>query len=287
MTVAISCNLSEGVVFGVDSAATVPAPGGGVAKVFENAEKLFQLGNKPVGIATYGIAGFERRGIGSFIREFELINPKGVISESTELIRIVEQLRIFFLDVYRRSIVPAIEEETKDKFDKIPKEKIPIFGLVVGGFSKGAYLSEVWNITIPINDQENSGINSRGQGSFGTDWFATFEPIRRYIKGYDPRLIDEVLKLTQSMKGSEYSEEEFNQIRETLKRHEYVIPFDAMPLEEGIAHTKFLVELAINHHRYAIGAPIVGGNVNLGKVTYKMENFELLANDNLERMLIK
>src|SRR5206468_6888121 len=42
MSVAIACNLSDGVVLAVDSAVTVPDPaGGGVAKVYENAQKLF------------------------------------------------------------------------------------------------------------------------------------------------------------------------------------------------------------------------------------------------------
>jgi hypothetical protein len=48
VSVAIACNLSDGVVLAVDSAVTVPDPtGAGVAKVYENAQKLFQLGESP------------------------------------------------------------------------------------------------------------------------------------------------------------------------------------------------------------------------------------------------
>jgi hypothetical protein len=46
VTVAVSCNLSDGVILGVDSAVTVPAPQG-IVKVYENAEKLFSLGSAP------------------------------------------------------------------------------------------------------------------------------------------------------------------------------------------------------------------------------------------------
>jgi hypothetical protein len=35
MTVAVSCNLSDGVILGVDSAVSAPAPGGGgIAKIY-------------------------------------------------------------------------------------------------------------------------------------------------------------------------------------------------------------------------------------------------------------
>jgi hypothetical protein len=50
MTVAISLNLSDGVVLAADSAATVPGEGGSVLKTYENAEKLFALGNRPIGV---------------------------------------------------------------------------------------------------------------------------------------------------------------------------------------------------------------------------------------------
>lgn len=280
MTVAVSCNISEGVILGVDSAVTVPSPEGGVVKVFENAEKLFQLGDRPIGIAIYGIAGFENRGIGSFIREFELKDPEGVIENKKSIGEVVEQLRNFFYQVYNRTVVPIIEDATKTKLDSIPIEKLPVFGLVIGGFSDDSYLSEVWNVVVPLHKEKNTAIKTREQGSFGTNWFATFEPIRRYIKGYDPRLIDQLIAYTQQKSNYTFSENELQEIGQIINGFEYQIPFDAMPLEEGVAHTRFLVELAINHHRYAIGAPIVGGKVNIGKVTYNNKGFEILKNTN-------
>ena len=49
MTVAVSCSLADGVILGVDSAGTISDPRG-ILKVIENAEKLFQLVDKPVGL---------------------------------------------------------------------------------------------------------------------------------------------------------------------------------------------------------------------------------------------
>lgn len=67
MSVAVTCNLSDGLILGVDSAVTISS-GQGVNKVYESAEKIFQLGDKRVGIAIYGVAGLGERSIGSFSR---------------------------------------------------------------------------------------------------------------------------------------------------------------------------------------------------------------------------
>ena len=69
MTVAVACNLAEGVVLGVDSAVTMSNQQKQVIKTYEHAEKIFKLGEKPVGIATYGLGAIGNRIIGSYVRE--------------------------------------------------------------------------------------------------------------------------------------------------------------------------------------------------------------------------
>lgn len=275
MTVAVSCNLSDGIILGVDSAITLQVSGG-VAKVYENAEKLFQLTEKPIGIATFGIGNIRARSIGSYLREFEIQDPNKVVSKPATVEDIVEELRSFFLDIYNRTVVIDFESETGKKFDELPDKKKPLLGLVVGGFSHGEYLSEVWRTVIPLHATHKSSQMHRDKGDFGSNWFATFEPIRRYIKGYDPKLLKELMDYFIQLRGSPFSTAEDSKIKEIVAKHEYQIPFVAMPIEEGIAHVRFLVELAINHHRFAIGAPIVGGKTKIGLVTYKGEKFRIL-----------
>ena len=50
MSVAVLCNLSDGLIIGVDSAITI-FDANSIQKVFEDAEKLFQLAGK-IGVAT-------------------------------------------------------------------------------------------------------------------------------------------------------------------------------------------------------------------------------------------
>jgi hypothetical protein len=275
VTVAVSCNLSEGVILGVDSAVTVPAPDGNVAKVYEDAEKLFQLGNKSIGAAVFGLGSFGTRSIGSYIREFE-IDRKQLIGGKVKIQEVVEELRAFFMRVYTDAVMRPIEQELKKKWDEIPQQQRPLFGLVVGGFSDGEYLSEVWQILLPEQDKKDSAVQSRGQGNFGTNWFAMFDPIFRYIHGFSPQVIDQLVEYFKKEKAFEITDKDQEEIHKILSQAEYQIPFFAMPLKGGIEHTRFLVELVINHHKYAVGAPVVGGKAKIGMVTYKGENFQIL-----------
>src|ERR1700730_9776806 len=192
MTVAVSCNLSDGVILGVDSAVSLAGDGGSVGKVYENAEKLFQLGTKPVGIAIFGSASIANRTVGSYLREFEHLNIDNVVTGESSMSQIAESLRSFFMDLYRRDVIPGLEQTFGKKFPEIPIDKRPGFGFVVGGFSAGKYLSEGWAVLVPVHEQAGSAQQAREPGQFGANWFAFFEPIRRYVKGFDPALVDEL-----------------------------------------------------------------------------------------------
>lgn len=277
MTVAVSCNLADGVILGVDSAVTLAHPETrGVVKVYENAEKLFQLAEKPIGLATFGLGAIGTRSVGSYIREFEVLNPNNIVTAPSSMTDTVEELRRFFLQKYNSIVVPTIERQTKKKFEEIPNNKKPVLGLAVGGFSHGAYLSEVWEIVIPFHQTSNSANLWRKEGDFGGNWFALNEPIFRYFKGYDRRLVKELKTFFTNMRGSNFTTEENSTLSKILAKYEYPVAFNAMPIGEGIAHVKFLVEMVINHHRFALGAPVVGGRARVGLVTYKGEKFQIL-----------
>jgi hypothetical protein len=279
VTVAISCNLSDGVILAVDSAVTVPdATGGSIMKIYENAEKLFQLGERPIGVACYGLGALGNRTVGSYLAEFESRDPGAVLSQKNKVGEVVEALRLFLMAAYRKEVVPSLEKETGKKYKDIPPEERPALGLVIGGFSHGAFLSEVWHIIIPVHTRKGSSEQLRKQGSYGTNWFAIFEPVRRYIKGFDPALIDELIQWFATNRGPPLTPAEQKAVRGILDGHEYAIPFGAMPMDEGIQHSRFLAELVVSHHRYVIGAPVVGGRVHVGKVTYQGGRFQILDN---------
>lgn len=275
MTVAISCNLSDGVILGVDSAVTV-ATTGGIAKVYEHAQKLLQIQDKPIGVAVFGLANIRERTIGSYLREFEVKNPNNILNTAKKLADIVEGIRAFFWNLYQDMVIPDIEKIKGVKFDEVPDKEKPVLGLVVGGFLPGAYLSEVWQILLPLRITPNSAKQERKQGSFGSNWFSLFEPIRRYSKGIDFALFNELMQHFEKLLGRKFTPQEIAAIGKIRQKYEYKIPYGAMPIDEGIEWVKFQVELVINHFRYAIGAPVVGGKARIGLVTYKADDFKIL-----------
>ncbi len=277
MTVAVACNLAEGVVLGVDSAVTLSNDKGEVVKTYEHAVKLFQLGEKPIGVATYGSGALGNRIIGSYIREFEIEDPGNVVTNDATVKDIVEQLRLFFLKKYQSTAVPEMEARTGKKFKDIPDDEKLILGLAVGGFSSGSYLSEVWEIRIPFDEKANSAELWCEEGNFRPVWFAVNDPILRYQKGYDRELLDRLLEYFEQLRGTPFVSTEKKAIEEIVNKSEYPIPFGGMPIIEGIAYVKFVVEMVINHHRFTIGAPIVGGEAQIGLVTYKGEKFQILG----------
>jgi len=276
MTIAVSCLLPDGVILGVDSAVTVnTSDGKGIAKVYENAEKLFQLGDKPIGIAIYGIGNLGTRSIGSYIREFEVRTYHKILNKEYQLKDVVEAMRKFFMDSYQENIIKQFELNGI-KFEELSIENRPSLGLIVGGFSSKAYVPEVWKIEIPIHDTSNSSVKVSEDGNFGTSWYALFEPIHRYMNGFSPSFLQEILDYFALQRKSPITSKEVQEITAIAKKYQYSIPYFAMSIQEGIAHTRFLVELVINHYRFATGASLVGGKARIGKVSYKGEKFEIL-----------
>jgi hypothetical protein len=149
MTVAVTVNLADGVIFGVDSAITLPSSAGKETTVYENSDKLFPLGKLPIGIATYGLGAMGSRSIGSYLREYEVTNPDDLLTKQYTMSELVESLRTFLMKHYYDAVVPPLEAYLGKSFrDMLPLER-PLFGVVVGGFASGAYLSEVWELLIP------------------------------------------------------------------------------------------------------------------------------------------
>lgn len=277
MTVAVAANFPDGVVLGVDSAVSLFDASGQVAKVYENAEKLFQIGEKPIGIAAFGLSILGARGIGSYLREFEINNPSGIISNEATVQNVVEELRKFFMQIYQTTVIPELEVQKGKKFAELIDKEKPVLGLAVGGFSGANPFSEIWEILIPIHHTPNSAKQWCHPKEFRCAWFAINEPIYRYTKGYDRSLLQELKSHIGNLRGSPLNPNELQSIDAITAKYEYPFPCSAMPFREGIAYVRFQVELVINHYRFSIGAPVVGGDARIGVVTYKGEKFKILG----------
>jgi len=253
MSVAVVCNLSDGVILGVDSALTI-GDASSPAKVYEDAEKLFALDELPIGIATYGMAAIGDRTIGNLLRQFEVSNSTAINAPTATLEGIAE------LGV---------------PYDQIPDNRKPGLGLVVAGFSTGAYLSEVFNILIPLHAAANSARRLGNPGDIGAVRFATCNPISRYILGYDEGLLDAIIDHVNTIRPP-LTRAEVQGLYNVAAKFRYQIVFTGMPIKRGIEYVRFLVELVINHYKFVEGASIVGGKCRIGVVTYRGGKFKIL-----------
>jgi hypothetical protein len=271
MSICVAFNLSDGLVMAVDSATTLTDASGATTKVFLDADKLFQLGNHKVGIATYGQAALDGRTIGSFIREFSLKESNRDLGE-LDIREIVERLRSFFFDTYK-----AFAERLFQKpFEEIDNSLKGALGLVVGGFSPKAVQSELWEVLIPANAEPYSAKQWAAPGNVSFVWFASAVPITRYLKGYDPRLLVKLLPVLAEILGRDFTSEESTRIGAVLGEQEFVIQVGGMPIQSGIACARFLVDFVLGHYRFAETHPIVGGKTKVGVVTYSEDAFRIL-----------
>lgn len=278
MTVAVSLNLSDGVVLGVDSAVTIPSPGDRPLKIYEYADKLFRLRGLPIGIATSGMFALGARSIASYITEFERKPEFAEISRS-DIEDVVESLRAFFMAQYEEAVIRPIQESGAD-FEAVRAKPESQLRLIVGGFSPNASLSEVWEIVLPQH-QEPPARRVRNQGSFGEDWFASSDPIHRYVRGYDKRLEADLLGycnwLCQERNTSPKVGDVEKSIKQMLAQYSMSPPFYAMPLRLGVEYVRTLIQLTIDHYKFEQAPEYVGGKPQIGIVTHRETEFQVVT----------
>ena len=244
MSVTVVCNLSDGVILGVDSALSIFGSSG-VSKVFENSEKLFKLGEK-MGVAVYGLAGFQGRSVGNYVREFERSTPD---LNDLPLSEVAERMRVFFFGVYR---------ETAEAIYGIPLEQIqdPLssVGFTIAGYSPHNFFAECWSVIVPEMTAPNSASCIYAPGSFGLAWFAQGDPIGRYFNGVVQDFIYDVVNYVETLIARPLTPQEIADLVAKREPYRYRPMTDSMPLQVGVDYVKFLVDFVIGHHRFSEGA---------------------------------
>jgi hypothetical protein len=145
----------------------------------------------------------------------------------------------------------------------------------LAGFSPREPLPETWHISVHLRDVSEAVVSIRKPGDFGSNWGGQFDGVQRFHKGYDLGVIQALTNsLLRRYSVNVSSQDDLRQLVETaVAPFEYQVPFAAMPIQEGIAYVKFLLDIAILQHRFVIGAPTCGGSIRIA-VVRKHEGFE-------------
>jgi len=265
MSIAMVVKVSEGLVLGADSAATIngqiDGPQGtfeGVIKTYYNARKLMQIGDFPIGVMTWGIAQIGARTIESLVREWEYNAHwqsregfhTGHTKETKYLVEdCAKSLKDYLADKYAQAW------NVKDT----PMERLPGLGIVVAGYSENQFFPEEWTFVIP---HDESIINTRpdvdGNPDFGANWFGMTDAIVRLHWGRD----DVALQILSERTGLGVEE-----IRELLLPLQLQIPFGVMPLQDAIEYAYYMLNVAIGRFKFAVGPELCGGQIDIAAIS--------------------
>lgn len=254
MTIVVAVKVNDGLVLAADSTVTVHGgPVGhppGVLKTYECGRKLCHIKDYPIGTLNWGISLLGSRTIESLISEYEFGLP-GVVDEAAREFQvrdIADKLRIFLLNRYEAQYGP------------LTPGKQPSLGVLVNGYSAGKYFPEQYLFELPTvpDIQVRRPNKENGEPDLGVDWFGLTDAITRLIKGADQRLVHVLASRLQ------IPEEESWRF---LSQFEYPIAFEGMPLQDAIDLAVYLVEMTIGRYRFAVGAPLCGGEVDVAVIT--------------------
>jgi hypothetical protein len=239
MTICASVKVRDGLVLGTDSMTQIWGEGEagkpGWVKSYGNARKLFQVGELPIGIMTYGIGNLGPRSIQGLVRDFN----SSYSGEAGGNVQYVSQrLYEFFSKAYQ------------NQFGDKPGGPL---GFFIGGYSPDQALPEEWEFQLP-RDRESRQV--RPTDRFGASWRGVDLPFTRLYKGYDPRLIED-------LKKAQVPDET---IKEMVQRYESPVIYDGMPVQDAINFVVFILQTTIGLATFESGVPSCGGPSQIATV---------------------
>ena len=261
MTIVVCVRVNDGMVLASDSATTFSNDAGSVVKVYNHADKIFNLvKQKPIGAMTYGSGA---------------IGPASISTLSKDLrsIFVSDGSSPFKIDLNRYSIKEVAEKAKAFLFHNYQREYpagAPNYymGYRVFGYSSDGVLPEAWEVGIkgnaafgpdPLYDHDNPD-------DFGPRWSGESEALDRLILGVGSRAA-EVLEaggIPASIATDTYAG--------LIRGLKVPLHLSAMPIQDAIDLTRFLAEAAAQFTRFCLRPPTVGGMVELATIT-KHEGF--------------
>ncbi len=247
MSVIATVKVYDGIVLGAESMTQLIANVSGqspqLVKAYENAQKLFQIGEMPIGLLTYGIGNIGRRSVESFAHEFSRIEAsradKTDVSETTKR----------FFDF--------IQEHYNQAFGSVPTDEQPGMGFVIAGYSDDQHSASEWEFILP---QHTAPVPIGPQDTVGAIWRGVGNPFTRLMFGIDPGF-------EQKLRDTGASEEEVNRFKQVINQMKTNVAFDGMPLADAIGYCRFIIQTTIGWCKYALGWPACGGPIKLATIT--------------------
>lgn len=240
MTIVTSVKVRDGLILGTDSMSQVqisdPQGQPQFIKAYENARKLFQVGDLPIGVMSYGLGNIGQRSIESLMFEFgrSLWGQVAVKSIATELLKFVK-------------------EKYETQFAGIPELERPVLGFYLAGYSRGQVFPEEHEFLLP---HVTSPIASRPKEEFGVSWRGIERPFTRLCMGYDARIVERLLA-----KGMSNAD-----VEAIVQDLQMPVVYDGMPIQDAVNYGVYVLNTTIGYSAFEIGNPPCGGPLQVATI---------------------
>ena len=253
MSICVSVNVGEGLVLAADSTSTIEGAiagqSPGVLNTYEHATKLCQVKDYPIGVATWGIGSVGARTVASLVGEFSNDLPLAKERKNYQAKEIADELFDFVKQKYL--------EAFKSQEIEIPGKKGPALGMLIAGYGDGMFFPDQYAALLPAEGELKSA-RLAAHSQFGANWYGLTDAILRLHKGFAPELRGALIQQKQ------WKPEEAD---EFLRRFEYPVVFDGMPLQDAIDFAVYLIGVVIGRFRFVVGAPVCGGQIDVAVMT--------------------
>jgi hypothetical protein len=255
--------VNDGLVLAADSATTFVDSNGNAVKVYNNANKIFNLVKIwPIGAMTYGAGSIGVASIGTLSKDLrQRLDP----ASGDDLM----------LDRASYTVEEVADKAKRFLFDRCYREAYPeglpgyFMGYRVCGYSAGATLPEAWEFRI-VENEVHGPEAVYGEGQFGIRWAGETEALDRLILGVGTRFAEALEQLGVQPDAARDTH------LEITRKLSVPLFLPAMPIQDAIDLAEFLADTAARFTQFSLRAATVGGPIEVATIT-KHEGFKWVA----------
>jgi len=238
VTIVTCVKVRDGLVLGTDSMAHIQR-GGMFVRSYRNARKLFQVGDLPMGVISWGLGNLGHRSVESLMREFgERLKPT-----QTSVDGVAKDLFKFMKKHY---------EKYAEEFEEEEDEMLSL-GFLLAGYSEGQVFSEVREFQLPDDSKPSMPAPKE---LLGATWRGVEAPFWRLATGYG-------FLVRERLEAAGLKEEEAAALLDDLMID---VVFDGMPVQDAVEYATFILNTTIGYTTFSMELSPCGGPLQVATI---------------------
>ncbi|RYH27464.1 MAG: hypothetical protein EON54_23685 [Alcaligenaceae bacterium] len=261
MTIVVSVKVTDGVVLASDSATTFMDQNGTAVKVYNNANKLFNLvKGLPLGAMTYGGGSIGTASIATLSKDLRQEfgrhdSPYYFDPENYSVEEVAQKCQSFFQTHFETAYPQGLPNSGT--------------GYRVLGYGTADSLPQGWQFTVrdgPVTPPQQFYEESH----YGPRWAGDGEALDRLVLGFSDSVLDGLV-------AEGLDPANIPVVQAAMMDRSYRTLFlAAMPIQDAIELARYLAETAAKFSHFSLLAPTIGGPIEIATIT-KHEGFKWVA----------